>query len=74
MADLYSSCNFSDEAMIEDWARVVIEGSKIPEANLAIRLLRHAIGGDDVKSVSRVITLDMDIPWIDDTTVLVQTL
>lgn len=74
LADLYSSRYLSEEQMIEDWARVVGTCGQDDTANLAVKLLRHAIGGDDVKSVSRVMTLDMDSPWIDDTTILVQTL
>jgi len=76
LADLYSSHHLSEEQMIEDWARVITraDSGREDDENLAIRLLRHAIGGDDVKSVSRVMTLDMDSPWIDDTTILVQTL
>ncbi|KAJ3879927.1 phosphatase 2C-like domain-containing protein [Lentinula edodes] len=42
--------------------------------NMALRLLRRALGGDDQASVSRVLTLDMDIAWIDDTSIVVQTL
>ncbi|KAG6836067.1 hypothetical protein H0H93_011784 [Arthromyces matolae] len=42
--------------------------------NMALRLLRRALGGDDRYSVSRVLTLDMDVAWIDDTAIVVQTL
>lgn len=42
--------------------------------NMALRLLRRALGGDDRFSVSRVLTLDMDEAWIDDTAIVVQTL
>ena len=41
--------------------------------NMALRLLRRALGGDRY-SVSRVLTLDMDVAWIDDTAIVVQTL
>lgn len=41
--------------------------------NMALRLLRRALG-DDRYSVSRVLTLDMDVAWIDDTAIVVQTL
>lgn len=74
LADLYSSRHLSEEQMVEDWARVVGTHGQDDTANLAAKLLRHAIGGDDVTSVSRVMTLDMNSPWIDDTTILVQTL
>ncbi|KAF5390157.1 hypothetical protein D9757_002923 [Collybiopsis confluens] len=43
--------------------------------NMALRLLRHALGGEDRASVSRVLTLDMpEYAWIDDTSIVVQTL
>ncbi|ESK85253.1 mitochondrial type 2c protein phosphatase involved in regulation of pyruvate dehydrogenase activity [Moniliophthora roreri MCA 2997] len=42
--------------------------------NMALRLLRRALGGEDRLSVSKVLTLDMDAAWIDDTAIVVQTL
>ncbi|KAF9464570.1 phosphatase 2C-like domain-containing protein [Collybia nuda] len=42
--------------------------------NMALRLLRRALGGEDRYSVSRILTLDMDVAWIDDTSIVVQTL
>ncbi|KAF4578384.1 hypothetical protein EYR36_000191 [Pleurotus pulmonarius] len=42
--------------------------------NMALRLLREALGGDDHFSVSKVLTLDMETAWIDDTAIIVQTL
>ena len=64
--------------MADEWGRVVAEvvnKEGVPgKTNLALRLLRHSIGGEDVKSVSKVLTLDMNTPWIDDTTIVIQTL
>ncbi|TFK64337.1 protein serine/threonine phosphatase 2C [Pluteus cervinus] len=45
-----------------------------PSNNMALRLLRRALGGEDRYSVSRVLTLDMEVAWIDDTSIIVQTL
>lgn len=42
--------------------------------NMALRLLRRAIGGEDRYGVSKVLTLEMDSAWIDDTSIVVQTL
>jgi pyruvate dehydrogenase phosphatase len=42
--------------------------------NLALRLLRRALGGEDLMSISQMITLDMETPWMDDTTIIVQVL
>ncbi|KAK2460694.1 hypothetical protein APHAL10511_007164 [Amanita phalloides] len=41
--------------------------------NFALRLLRHALG-EDTTSVSRALTLDMETAWLDDTSIVVQTL
>lgn len=64
--------------MADEWGRVVAEvvnkEGMSGKTNLALKLLRHSIGGDDAKSVSRVLTLDMNTPWIDDTTIVIQTL
>lgn len=37
----------------------------------ALRVLRDAMGGDDNAQVSFWLTVEMDSPWVDDTTVLV---
>jgi len=70
--------------IIESWARSMVTrnppksitdsepGSR--QDNMALRLLRRAVGGDDRFGVSRVLTLDMDVAWIDDTSLVVQTL
>src|ERR1700722_2124902 len=42
--------------------------------NMALRLLRQVLGGEDCFSVSRVLPLAMDVAWIDDTAIVVQTL
>jgi pyruvate dehydrogenase phosphatase len=41
-------------------------------SNLALRLLRDALGGDDIYKVSRNLTVEMESKWMDDTTVVVQ--
>ncbi|KAK7438405.1 hypothetical protein VKT23_018018 [Stygiomarasmius scandens] len=45
-----------------------------PSHNMALRLLRRALGGQDQASVSKCLTLDMDVAWLDDTAIVVQTL
>lgn len=40
--------------------------------NIAVQLLRDAIGGDDLTKVSANLTVEMDERWMDDTTILVQ--
>ncbi|KAG7086404.1 hypothetical protein E1B28_002359 [Marasmius oreades] len=49
-------------------------GTGSESRNMALRLLRRALGGEDKLRVSKVLTLDMDDAWIDDTAIVVQTL
>jgi pyruvate dehydrogenase phosphatase len=44
------------------------------QGNLASRLLRQALGGENRAGVSCMLTLDMETPWVDDTAIVVQTL
>lgn len=78
LADLWSTIFSDEQRMADEWGRVVAEvvnkEGMSGKTNLALKLLRHSIGGDDAKSVSRVLTLDMNTPWIDDTTIVIQTL
>lgn len=67
--------------VIESWARNMVTKPHLDVGinaaktdNMALRLLRRALGGDDRDSVSRVLTLDMEVAWIDDTSIVVQTL
>ena len=68
------------ERIVLNWAKSMADqpfearkSAKRPD-NMALRLLRQALGGDDRYSVSRVLTLNMDVAWIDDTSIVVQTL
>jgi len=45
------------------------------EDNLALRLLRHALGGDDYETVSQLLQGEPEEEaWIDDVTIIVQVL
>jgi len=82
-----SSDGFADVCGEEDqqrsifgsWARSVgglaggLDGADRKD-NMALRLLREALGGEDRDKVSSVLTLDMDVQWIDDTSIVVQTI
>jgi pyruvate dehydrogenase phosphatase len=80
LSELYDGAGRSD--MVADWARCVAEvGARASakegdgeEENLALMLLRRALGGEDLMSISQMITLDMESPWMDDTTIIVQAL
>ncbi|KAF7793792.1 hypothetical protein EIP86_004913 [Pleurotus ostreatoroseus] len=61
------------QGVVDQWAHIVgrsLESSK--QRNSALALLRAAIGGDDIKVVSRNMTVEMDERWMDDTTIIVQ--
>ncbi|KAG6854172.1 hypothetical protein C0991_009824 [Blastosporella zonata] len=85
---ILSSDGFADlcsgegqQRIVGSWAQTTTDqpfearaASNEPSDNMALRLLRRALGGDDRYRVSSVLTLDMDVAWIDDTTIVVQTL
>ena len=88
LSELYDGAGRSD--MVADWARCVAEAGgaarhgrasakdggeeEEEEENLALGLLRRALGGEDLMSISQMITLEMESPWMDDTTIIVQAL
>ncbi|KZV72474.1 protein serine/threonine phosphatase 2C [Peniophora sp. CONT] len=60
-----------------DAAGAAFGDDKSPSANpdnMALRVLRTALGGNDLEAVSQMITLEMESPWMDDTTVVVHVL
>lgn len=84
LTDLYFVPGESDsklESSAERWMQVVSATSTAgstaeggDEPNLALALLRDAIGGYDLDKVSRYLTVEMDHRWMDDTTIVVQRL
>lgn len=70
------------ESLAKRWMEVVSAASTSGgsgdqggrETNLALALLRDAIGGDDLDKLSRYLTVEMDHRWMDDTTIVVQRL
>ncbi|KAI0061999.1 protein serine/threonine phosphatase 2C [Artomyces pyxidatus] len=62
------------EEMADEWAHCVGAAFVRGPENLALALLRYALGGDDTVRVSQMVTLDMQTPWMDDTTIVVQVL
>ncbi|KAI0066214.1 protein serine/threonine phosphatase 2C [Artomyces pyxidatus] len=73
LVDLYSDRNSLDESA-RHWMKAVEYREVDAESNLALRLLRDALGGDDETLVSRMITVEMTERWMDDTTIIVQKL
>ena len=66
------------EALAKRWVAVVgdqidKEGSgRGPRMNLALALLRDVIGVEDTELASRLLTVEMEERWLDDTTIIVQ--
>ncbi|KAI9067130.1 protein serine/threonine phosphatase 2C [Trametes sanguinea] len=78
LSDLYDGYSFQD--MAEEWTQLVGRvldskpGPGTERTNLALSLLREAIGGSDTQLVSRNLTVEMEERWMDDTTIVVQRL
>ena len=59
-----------DEILSKKWVDEVGKGYS-KKSNLALGVLREALGGEDEEKVSRMMTVEMSFKWIDDTTILV---
>ena len=62
-----------EEILSKKWVDQVGRGYS-KKGNLALDVLREALGGEDEEKVSRMMTVEMSFKWIDDTTILVQRL
>ncbi|THU94507.1 protein serine/threonine phosphatase 2C [Dendrothele bispora CBS 962.96] len=87
LVNLYNEADhWEPEELYKEWIRVVVDRpsnlsvDQSPdsnpiasiEANHALNLLRDALGGQDEDKVSRMITVEMEDRWMDDTTVVVE--
>ncbi|KAG2145939.1 phosphatase 2C-like domain-containing protein [Suillus bovinus] len=79
LQDLYDNndIQLSDQEMADHWVGLVGHHMHSTtdmemQSNLALRLLRDAVGGDNTELVSRNLTLEMEDKWMDDVTILVQ--
>ncbi|KAG8217172.1 phosphatase 2C-like domain-containing protein [Butyriboletus roseoflavus] len=67
-------CGKGQQSVIERWLECVETRKGCSETdNMALQLLWHGLGGDLV-GVSQVLTLDLDVPWLDDISIVVQSL
>ncbi|KAF7294567.1 Mitochondrial type 2c protein [Mycena indigotica] len=80
-AELCRGHDAGEESVLVEWAMREDKDQikSLPDLetqdNLACRLLRQALGGEDRAAVSAMLTLDVeDSAWVDDTAVVVQTL
>lgn len=69
-------CGQGQRSVIERWLQC-LESRSDSECgepdNMALKLLWQGLGGDLVR-VSKVLTLDLDVPWLDDISIVVQSL
>ncbi|THH16583.1 hypothetical protein EW146_g4080 [Bondarzewia mesenterica] len=71
LADLYDERSRMD--MANRWVRTI--GRYLDSrgrGNVALHLLRDALGGEDTRLVSRYLTVEMEEKWMDDVTIMVQ--
>lgn len=74
LMDLYDDDRLNLESVLAPrWVGHLAAQSR-KSKNLALELLRDALGGADSEKVSRMITVEMTFRWMDDTTILVQRL
>lgn len=67
-------CGENQRSVIERWLQCAESREEKGEKdNMALRLLWEGLGGDLV-DVSKVLTLDLDVPWLDDISIVVQSL
>jgi len=69
LVDLHTTGRSIGEAA-RHWMKIIERGKG--ESNLALALLRDALGGDNEANVSRMMTVEMSESWMDDTTIIVQ--
>ncbi|KAG2150811.1 phosphatase 2C-like domain-containing protein [Suillus clintonianus] len=79
LQDMYDNhdVQLSDQEMADRWVGLVgrhmhSNTDMDLKSNLALRLLRDAVGGNNTELVSRNLTLEMEDKWMDDITILVQ--
>ncbi|PPQ99717.1 hypothetical protein CVT24_009700, partial [Panaeolus cyanescens] len=72
LIDLHDERLELETLLAQRWVKFL--GPKIADKdnNMALALLREALGGSDAELVSRMITVEMTSRWMDDTTVIVQ--
>jgi pyruvate dehydrogenase phosphatase len=68
---LVDVCKAHEKPLTEVAPRWVKVAAKNLDDKPALRVLRDGMGGEDKKQVSFWLTVEMDTPWMDDTTVLV---
>lgn len=66
LLDLFDEHTILSQKLADHWVQVVTVSDRP-----ALALLREGLGGHDEEKVSFYITVEMDVPWQDDTTIMV---
>ena len=66
-------CGERQQSVIERWLQCVESPPEGEMDNMALQLLWQGLGGDLV-GVSKVLTVNLDVPWLDDVSIVVQSL
>lgn len=61
-------------SLVQKWVEIVGDVVRDDIKEAMLRLLRHALGAEDIDSVSCMLTVDMPVAYIDDTTIVLQVL
>lgn len=74
LLDLYAEKNLELDDLATYCSQIIGDATEQePQPrNLALFLLRDALGGADEEKVSRMLTVEMSYRWMDDTTIIVQ--
>lgn len=76
LGDLYEDVRGKQE-LADRYIRAILGPVPKPfsvDENYALKLLRSALGGEDLDAVSQLLTVQTEKAWLDDTTVIVQLL
>lgn len=77
LVDLYADNPDRAESLtslVQKWMGIVGDVVRDDIQEAMLRLFRHALGAEDIDSVSCMLTVDMPVAYMDDTTVILQVL
>ncbi|KAG2141435.1 phosphatase 2C-like domain-containing protein [Suillus bovinus] len=61
-------------SLVQKWVGIVGDVVRDDIQEAMLRLLRHALGAEDIDDVSRMLSVEMPVAYMDDTTVILQVL
>lgn len=77
LVDLYTDNPDRAESLaslVQKWVGIVGDVVRDDIQEAMLRLFRHALGAEDIDSVSCMLTVDMPVAYMDDTTIILQVL